>query len=168
MTCNTLLQEYVFKVQATTLQGHDEDRLITVGKAKIDIAQYAVLGHKEHETVLQMPFTAGKSFIGALPFGQLRLKISAHMVKVYAACFLAPTQSVMLQITPIHEIHNIPFLRHLCFMGASSGKIYRPCKLIDICTCKNYRHACMSTAIDCFAICMHMLSLHSLVPHMLR
>ena len=78
------LQEYIFKVQATTQQSYDEDRLVTVGKAKLDMAQYAVLGHREHQTVLQMPFTAGKSFIGALPFGQLRLKISAHMVKVCA------------------------------------------------------------------------------------
>ncbi len=76
------MQEYVFKVQATTQHGHDEDRLITVGKVKIDMAQFAMLGHKEHHTVLQMPFTAGKSFTQALPFGQLRLKISAHMVKV--------------------------------------------------------------------------------------
>jgi len=76
------VQEYVFKVQATTQHGHDEDRLITVGKVKIDMAQFAMLGHKEHHTVLQMPFTAGKSFTQALPFGQLRLKISAQMVKV--------------------------------------------------------------------------------------
>ncbi len=76
------VQEYVFKVQATTQHGHDDDRLITVGKVKIDMAQFAMLGHKEHHTVLQMPFTAGKSFTQALPFGQLRLKISAHMVKV--------------------------------------------------------------------------------------
>ncbi|KAL0041347.1 hypothetical protein WJX79_000374 [Trebouxia sp. C0005] len=74
-------KEYVFKVQATTQHGHDEDRLITVGKVKIDMAQFAMLGHKEHHTVLQMPFSAGKSFTQALPFGQLRLKISAHMVK---------------------------------------------------------------------------------------
>lgn len=72
----------MFKVQATTQHGHDEDRLITVGKVKIDMAQFAMLGHKEHHTVLQMPFSAGKSFTQALPFGQLRLKISAHMVKV--------------------------------------------------------------------------------------
>ena len=76
------MQEYVFKVQATTQHGHDEDRLITVGKVKIDMAQFAMLGHKEHQTVLQMPFSAGKSFTQALPFGQLRLKISAQMVKV--------------------------------------------------------------------------------------
>jgi hypothetical protein len=76
------VQEYVFKVQATTQHGHDEDRLITVGKVKIDMAQFAMLGHKEHHTVLQMPFSAGKSFTQALPFGQLRLKITAHMVKV--------------------------------------------------------------------------------------
>lgn len=76
------VQEYVFKVQATTQHGHDEDRLITVGKVKIDMAQFAMLGHKEHHTVLQMPFSAGKSFTQALPFGQLRLKISAQMVKV--------------------------------------------------------------------------------------
>ncbi|KAL0050284.1 hypothetical protein WJX82_008110 [Trebouxia sp. C0006] len=74
-------KEYVFKVQATTQHGHDEDRLITVGKVKIDMAQFAMLGHKEHHTVLQMPFSAGKSFTQALPFGQLRLKISAQMVK---------------------------------------------------------------------------------------
>ncbi|KAL0042207.1 hypothetical protein WJX77_006142 [Trebouxia sp. C0004] len=74
-------KEYVFKVQATTQHGHDEDRLITVGKVKINMAQFATLGHKEHHTVLQMPFSAGKSFTQALPFGQLRLKISAHMVK---------------------------------------------------------------------------------------
>jgi len=78
------VQEYVFKVQATTQHGHDEDRLITVGKVKIDMAQFAMLGHKEHHTVLQMPFSASKSFTQALPFGQLRLKISAHMVKVSA------------------------------------------------------------------------------------
>lgn len=53
-----------------------------MGKVKIDMAQYAMLGQKEHQTILQMPFTAGKSFTQALPFGQLRLKISAHMVKV--------------------------------------------------------------------------------------
>ena len=53
-----------------------------MGKAKIDMAQYAMLGHKEHHTVLQMPFTAGKTFTQALPFGQLRLKINAHMIKV--------------------------------------------------------------------------------------
>ena len=59
-----------------------------MGKVKIDMAQYAMLGHKEHQTILQMPFTAGKSFTQALPFGQLRLKISAHMVKV-SCCFAA-------------------------------------------------------------------------------
>lgn len=74
----------MFKVQATTHLGHDEDRLVTVGKVKVDMAQYAMMGHKEHHTVLQMPFTAGKSFTQALPFGQLRLKITAHMVKVHS------------------------------------------------------------------------------------
>ncbi|KAL3160909.1 hypothetical protein ABBQ38_009301 [Trebouxia sp. C0009 RCD-2024] len=74
-------KEYIFKVQATTQLGQDEDRLITVGKVKIDMAQYATLGQKEHLTTLQMPFSLGRTFTQALPFGQLRLKVSAHMVK---------------------------------------------------------------------------------------
>ena len=82
------LQEYIFKVQATTQLGQDEDRLITVGKVKIDMAQYATLGHKEHQTILQMPFSLGRTFTQALPFGQLRLKISAPMVKV--SCHAPP------------------------------------------------------------------------------
>ena len=78
------MQEYHFKVQATTQHGHDEAKHVTVCKAAVNMAQYATLDHREHQAVLQMPFTTGKSFTQALPFGQLRVKINAQVQKVSA------------------------------------------------------------------------------------
>lgn len=100
------MQEYIFKVQATTQPGQNEDRLITVGKVKINMAQFATLGHKEHQTILQMPFTLGRTFSQALPFGQLRLNISAHMVKVSchatAQCWRLPFELLLpLLLQPV-------------------------------------------------------------------
>ena len=77
-------------MQATTQHGHDEAKHVTVGKAAVNMAQYATLDHREHQAVLQMPFTAGKSFTQALPFGQLRVKISAQVQKVGISVKLDP------------------------------------------------------------------------------
>lgn len=77
-------------MQATTQHGHDEAKHVTVGKAAVNMAQYATLDHREHQAVLQMPFTAGKSFTQALPFGQLTVKISAQVQKVGVSVKLDP------------------------------------------------------------------------------
>lgn len=119
------LQEYIFKVQATTQLGQDEDRLITVGKVKIDMAQYAMLGNKEHLTTLQMPFSLGRTFTQALPFGQLRLKVSAHMVKVSchatAHCWRTPSEQLpmlLLLLQPVHSPKHQPAFAMLASVPA--------------------------------------------------
>ena len=76
------MQEYIFKVQASAHHGDHEDKMVTVSKVMVDMAKYAALEHKVQQVVVQTPFTAGKAFDKALPFGQLRLKVTGHMVKV--------------------------------------------------------------------------------------
>ena len=75
------MQEYVFKVQAAA-KTDDDDSMVTVSKVVVDMAKHVSIEHQEQHLVVQMPFSAGKGFPKALPAGQLRLKVSGHMVKV--------------------------------------------------------------------------------------
>lgn len=75
------MQEYVFKVQAAA-KADDDDSMVTVSKVVVDMAKHVSMEHQEQHLVVQTPFSAGKGFSKALPAGQLRLKVSGHMVKV--------------------------------------------------------------------------------------
>ena len=76
-----VMQEYIFKVQAAA-KTDDDDSMVTVSKVVVDMAKHVSMEHQEQHLVVQTPFSAGKGFSKALPAGQLRLKVSGHMVKV--------------------------------------------------------------------------------------
>ena len=94
----TMMQEYVFKVQAAA-KADDDDSMVTVSKVVVDMAKHVSMEHQEQHLVVQTPFSAGKGFSKALPAGQLRLKVSGHMVKVRstASACTAPDEARLVR-----------------------------------------------------------------------